>query len=476
MNTVGAIQADIDELRLNYTNYANAAIYLDGLASSQPNNSTLVMCQTVASGATINIGELGGDYSTIIGTGTASAGNTTWSVGWKNTTNTFAGVIANDAQSGVGVTSITKMGTGKWILAGLNSYSGSTVVSNGVLALARTLGGSDSSLGNSANVVINTNAVLDLSGISTPLTLNTGQALGGGGMLIGSVAANSGANMNPGSASGGTLTITTGLTESGGVNNNFQLTNTNPDVINVVGTLDVSSGTQNINLSGFGTNTIAYGTYPLFTYPAGSLNGGIGNLFASFGAAPYSGVLTNITTTTPNEIAVIVGPPARSATNLVWVGDNVANNWDTVGSDWLIGATTTHTVFESGDSVFFTDAGVANTNVTLQVTLYPASVVVSNSTKASYTLAGNGNIAGSIGLLKTNSGTVTILATNTYTGPTVIGGGTISVSSLPIGGLAGPSARPATIQLIWCSPAEPWPTRRHHHRPRRDFEWFRRNL
>ena len=56
-------------------------------------------------------------------------------------------------------------------------------------------------------------------------------------MLKGSVAANTGANMNPGSASGGTLTITGGLTESGGVNNNFQLTNTNPDVINVVGHL-----------------------------------------------------------------------------------------------------------------------------------------------------------------------------------------------------------------------------------------------
>ena len=237
-------------------------------------------------------------------------------MGWKNTTNTFAGVIANDAQAGVGVTSITKMGTGKWILAGVNTYSGSTVVSNGVLALAVTWSGNDSSLGNSTNVVINTNAVLDLSGINNPvLTLNTGQALGGGGTLKGSVAANSGANMNPGSASGGTLTITGGLTESGGVNNNFQLTNTNPDVINVQGTLDVSSGIQNINLSGFGTNPIAYGTYPLFTYPAGSLNGGLGNLFVSFGASAYSGVLTNITTTTPNEIAIIIGSPARLKVN-----------------------------------------------------------------------------------------------------------------------------------------------------------------
>ena len=41
-------------------------------------------------------------------------------------------------------------------------------------------------------------------------------------------------------------------------------------------------------------------------------------------------------------------------------------------------------------------------------------------------------------MLKTNSGTLTILATNNYTGPTMIGGGTLSVSYLPNGGLASP--------------------------------------
>ena len=339
--------------------------------------------------------------------------------------------MQNDAQAGVGVTSITKMGTGTWYLAGVNTYSGSTVVSNGVLALLITGSGNDSSLGNSANVVINTNAVLDLTGINNQaLTLNAGQALGGGGMLNGSVTANSGANINPGSASGGTLTITGGLTESGGVNNNFQITNTNPDVINVAGTLDVSIGTQTINLSAFGTNALPVGTYPLFTY--GALSGGTNNLFVNVGAVANTVSLT----ATATQISVAIGSPPRPTNSLVWVGDNAANNWDTGGSDWLIGAT--HTAFESGDSVMFNDVGAANTNVTLPHAVYPASVVVSNSTLVNYTLAGSGNIAGSIGLTKTNSGKLTILATNTYTGPTVIGGGTLSVPFLPNGGLASP--------------------------------------
>ncbi len=120
-NTVGAVSADIDEFRINNSfGYTNAAIYLAGDPNGGNNSppSQLVMCQTVGSGAIINIGELGGDYSTIIGTGTASAGNTTWSVGWKNTTNTFYGVIANDAQAGVGVTSITKDRHGQMDLGG----------------------------------------------------------------------------------------------------------------------------------------------------------------------------------------------------------------------------------------------------------------------------------------------------------------------------------------------------------------------
>jgi autotransporter-associated beta strand protein len=281
--------------------------------------------------------------------------------------------------------------------------------------------------------------VLDISQLSSPLlTLNAGQALGGSGTLNGSATANSGANLNPGSAvATGVLKITGGLTENGGVNNNFQLSTVgNSDVINVQGLLDVAEGTgiQTINLSGVGTNAIAAGTYPLFTY-TGGLSGGTNNFVVNVGAAAYTTKLS-ILATTPPEIAVTVGAPPRQPANLVWAGDGVANNWDTIGMDWLVGAT--HYSFLSGDSVTFNDAGAAHPTVTLQSALYPASLVVSNSTLVNYTFTGSGGIAGSVGLLKTNSGLLTILATNTYTGPTVIGAGTISISSLANGGLASP--------------------------------------
>ena len=63
----------------------------------------------------------------------------------------------------------------------------------------------------------------------------------------------------------------------------------------------------------------------------------------------------------------------------------------------------------------------------------PASVVVDST--GSYTFAGSGAIMGPGGLTKTNSGTLTINATaNTYTGPTIISGGTLAVSDLDVGG------------------------------------------
>ncbi len=441
-NTAGAVTANIDEFRINNTyGYTNAAIYLYG--STAPGNqntpqSTLVMCQTAGSGATIDIGELGGDYTSVIGTGTGSAGNTTWRVGWKNTTNTFYGVIANDSQTGVGVTSITKVGTGKWVLAGANTYSGSTTVSNGVLALIMNPNTyNDASIARSTNIFINTGAVLDLSGLANPmLALNAGQTLGGGGTLVGGLNA-SGVIINPGSAiATGALTINGSLTESG-VTNYFQLsTNASPDVIQIQGSLDVSSGTQVIVLNEFGGGLMPNGTYPLFTY-TGGLSGGTNNfsVVPGPGAFYFTGLLTNITTVTPNQIAFVV-TSGRPATNLVWKGDSVSNHWDYVTTnDWVNGAN--YFQFLPGDRVAFNDSGAPNTNITLQAALGPAAVVVSNATQ-NFTFAGSGSISGATGLTKTNSGTLTLLTTNSYTGPTILGGGTLSIASVANSGVSSP--------------------------------------
>ena len=297
----------------------------------------------------------------------------------------------------------------------------------------------DASIARSTNIFINTGAVLDLSGLANPmLALNAGQTLGGGGTLVGGLNA-SGVIINPGSAiATGALTINGSLTESPGVTNYFQLsTNASPDVIQIQGSLDVSSGTQVIVLNEFGGGLMPNGTYPLFTY-TGGLSGGTNNfsVVPGPGAFYFTGLLTNITTVTPNQIAFVV-TSGRLATNLVWKGDSVSNHWDYVTTnDWVNGAN--YFQFLPGDRVAFNDSGAPNTNITLQAALGPAAVVASNATQ-NFTFAGSGSISGATGLTKTNScKTSTLLTTNSYTGPTILGGGTLSIASVANSGVSSP--------------------------------------
>src|SRR5208283_2362127 len=103
-----------------------------------------------------------------------------------------------------------------------------------------------------------------------------------------------------GSGMAGTLTINGGLIESGGVNNQFvlsQVGGTN-DFLVVNGSLNVSSGTQTISLSEFGGGAVPPGVYPLISY-TGTLTGGTNN-FSVF-ALGFNATVTNITSVTPNQ-------------------------------------------------------------------------------------------------------------------------------------------------------------------------------
>ena len=196
------------------------------------------------------------------------------------------------------------------------------------------------------------------------------------------------------------------------------------DSLAIIGNLTLSA-TNIITLNKFGGGVIPNGIYPLINY-SGSLFGGLTNLsVTTFGV---NGTLTN----PPGQIAVIISPATRGATNLTWTGDGIANNWDTSSTNWVNGAT--KFTFQAGDSVAFTDSGTSNPVVNLAVTVAPAAVVVNSANN--YTFTSVGGITGTAGLTKTNSGTLSVSSTNSYTGPTVVGGGTLEVFQLAIGGSA----------------------------------------
>ncbi len=323
---------------------------------------------------------------------------------------TLNGVISGSTGS------LIKTGAGTLTLNGTNTYTASTVINNGTLAL-----GVNGALP-SSSISVASGATFDVT--ASGLVLGSSQAIGGSGIVAGPFGAND-STINPGgSTAEGTLTFANGLALTNTILN-FQLTDDTTgmvksnDALNVVGDL-AADQLNTIVVTPVGSLSI--GTYTLIKY-SGTFNGSITNF------ACVAGTLTNA----PGEIDLVVSV-ARPTANLVWVGDGTANLWDTGGSsNWLNGSSLDR--FYTGDTNNFTDL---STNATVDISGIVAPAAVQVDSTNDYTFTGDGDITGTAGLTKSNSGRLIILNTNDYTGVTTISGGTLSVSNLTDGGVSGP--------------------------------------
>ena len=424
------------------------------------------------------LGAVTGGPNTKLTAGSNGNGAYPYVIGGKNIPTIFAGSIV-DASTTKTVT-ITKVGTSTWILTGTNTFTGGMTISAGTLqigdgvtagagqvgnsnvinnatlvfnrpdsfALSNNISGSGTTIKQGAGVLTNygantssgvfvvTNGTLALGPTASMLggislasgtffdvslnpTFTLNQTFSGSGTVLGTLTAVGGPISPGGNGTAGTLSFQNGLTESGNVSHQFDFsTPAGPnDLISITGDLTLS-GVNTIIASHLGGGTVPPGTYTLFTY-TGNLVGGTNNLTVS----GVSGIITN----PPNQIQLIVLPPPRSVTNLTWVGDGTANSWDTTSTgDWKHGAD--FFTFQSGDTNTFDNTGAANPTVNLAVTVLPAAVMVNAAND--YTITGNGSISGSTGLTKTNSGKLSLLTTNSYTGPTIVGGGKLEVAEL----------------------------------------------
>ena len=319
-----------------------------------------------------------------------------------------------------GSSALNKTGGGTLTLGATNLYTGSTLINGGTLALG-ALGAISGS-----SIVIGSNTTFDVSQVVGGFTLNGNQTLKGFGAVTGLVAAATGAVIFPGSNSvAGTLTFAGGLTENGGVNNTFNLsTNLSVanDLISVPGALTVS-GVNFILING---SVQSGSAYPLISYGGGSFSGSTAN-FSVSGAA---GALSN--SPAAQTIYFIAQGSARNPTNVTWVGNATANNWDTeVTTNWLNNGTSLPDIFVPGDNALFSDLGAANPLVKIVSTVTPGSITV--NTVSNYTFTGTGSIGGAGGLTVSND-TLTVLTTNTYTGPTVVNNGALATTDIADGG------------------------------------------
>ena len=130
----------------------------------------------------------------------------------------------------------------------------------------------------------------------------------------------------------------------------------------------------------------------------------------------------------------------RAPTTLTWTGGQNGNAWDlTTSSNWLNGAAKDQ--FAPNDTVRFDNTGASNLTVTLSGDLVCSNLIV--DTTNNYTLTSSGALLGTAGLTKSNSGTLTITALNhTFTGKTILAGGTLVVSEIDAVGYASSLGNP----------------------------------
>ncbi len=311
-----------DQFRANNTNgYPNASIY--------ENNG--VALDNVSSANTVVVGELGGSSGAFLGGGDSARPNTEFRVGGKNTSTNFDGVI-RDGGTGTN-TSITKVGTGTWTLTGLNTYTGSTIVSNGVLALSAGANG-DGAL-SSTNITVVAGAILGVSGRSDDtLPLSSSQTLKGGGTIRGSVDASGGGNVEPGPGIG-ILTVTNAITLGGTTTLEISRPNNDRIVakqINYGGTLVVTN---------IGVKLQAGDTFQLFS---GSIAGAFGSVTLPTNDATGATYTWQDDTATLGSIKVLTatGGVATNPTNITTSvsGTNLTLTWPVDHTGWLLQAQT----------------------------------------------------------------------------------------------------------------------------------------
>lgn len=181
------------------------------------------------------------------------------------------------------------------------------------------------------------------------------------------------------------------------------------------GSYILNSGTSSNNLA-----TVVVSGYTGTSYT----NTGLANGTTYY----YAVAATNAGGLGPNSPEASATPSASivvGARNLTWKGDGSANLWNVSGTaNWLTNGTAT--TFNNGDAVTFDNTGSNNAAVSLSGTLLP-SLTTFNASK-NYTFSGAGSIAGSNLLIKAGIGTLTLTATNTYSGGTILSNGILALS------------------------------------------------
>jgi autotransporter-associated beta strand protein len=334
------------------------------------------------------------------------------------------------AISGVG--DVVNVGTGSFVIATNEAYTGNTIVSNGTMVLAAS-----GSVSNTANIIVKSGAVFDAS--AAGLTLRgvlPYESLVGSGTIKGTITAPANSSIMPGTNNVvGALTFANNLILAGGYYDIDMATNALGSFVNdkivVNQQLSQNGGLVIVQFASYLTNgvdNITNGVYNLFA--AGSLSGSVANLAVYAPGLPV-GQLAKLTNATPTTVDLLVYSGINPV--LTWQGDGGNNYWNATGSSIWKDVNNATAVYANADIVDFLDGGSDNNPVYLNLaSVFPSAINV-NATQ-NYTIGSGSSdavaniIGGGASLSKSGTGTLTLQSVNNYLGGTVINAGTIQLN------------------------------------------------
>ena len=363
-----------------------------------------------------------------------------WGAGGTVTVNKASGTdtFTGDIQSGQG---LIKSGSGTLVLGGASSYTGATTVSAGTLLIAH-----GSALGSTAaGTTVASGAQLRLNATNSGFTIGnealtiSGQGVTTGGALRNAAGNNTvqgkvtlAANATIGAASGTSLTLDVAsgnAIEASDFNLTFDGAGTN--VVNDA----ISLGTGGLTKIGSGvailaaSNSYSGGTF----LNVGYLTAGHNNAFGTGSITVGSGTTLNLTNFAVANSIINNGGTILSTGQLSDVTatngtSDIGGNNSTIAQ---VGGSATVNVSGSGVTVNQATGGTINANASgLVVTNFSGgNIAVSNGVTVGLRSGTSGGvISGSGGIAKQGATTLTLTASNTYTGATTVEAGKLQVN------------------------------------------------
>ena len=418
------------------TTTINAGILRAGAANALSANSAVTLANVA--GTTLDLNNFSNTISVLSGGGTAG-GNVTLGSGTLTTGNgsstTFAG-----SMSGTG--GLTVQGAGTFILSGTNSFTGTTLVTSGVLALDNPLNNGGDGRIHSAVVTINSgatfryltsNVVLNSTAfiVNGTLDMNTHDdgigSISGSGLIINNSTNTfeglSLDNMNSASTFTGNISGNGRLGLRGLSSSIGSLTLSGGTY--AFSRIDVGNGTLNLNGAVTTTSDLIVGSTQGFGLPttgsaAVNVQGGSLAVGGSLklGAASVAGTFSQsggATSTTGIDMNTGSGGTGSGTLNLT-------SGTLTVGSSGIIAS-------DAGGATTLNLAGgtlkaSATFSASVAATLTNTTIFDTNGFNVTYA----GALSGAGALTKAGAGTLTLTGTNNYGGGTSVNAGTLLVT------------------------------------------------